>query len=874
MSHWSRNRRWVRRAGTFAIGIGAVLWTGAVVDGQRDSGRAAGAAPASTPFTSPGAAAQLIDRYCVTCHNERTKARNATPIALDSLDVTNVPAHAEEWEKVIAKLRAGLMPPAGMPRPDKTAIDGLSSWLETEIDRAATANPNPGRTEGLHRLNRAEYQNAVRDLLNVDVDVADLLPADDVSSGFDNVASTLTMSPTLMDRYLSVADESSRKKIGLPAPAANVQFFRVADDLAQDKQLPNLPFGTRGGTRIRYTFPVDGEYAIKVRLARDLNEQMPVYPDAQQLEVSVDGRRVQVFTLPGAARPAGRGAGRGAAPAADSQAGRGGAEAAPATPAAAPAAQTRRPGPSAGQAPEGQRLQGNARDERNRADQNWDVRVTVTAGTHDVVATFLNQTVALDETPRLPFLRPFPAGNNVPETRLGSSLRSVEISGPYGTAAPGDSASRRRIFVCRPGASEGDAARCSNTILRTLVRRAYRRPVTDADVQPLLALYREGREQGGFEGGIERAVRRLLVSPEFLYRVEVDPPNARAGRAYPVSDIELASRLSFFLWSSIPDDELLDAAERGELRKPAVLTKHVTRMLQDPRSAALIDNFAGQWLFLRNVPGTGPTASLFPDFDDNLRQAFRRETELFFESLVREDRSAIDLLRGDYTFLNERLALHYGIRTVKGPQFRRYDWPQNDIRRGILGQGSILTLTSYPDRTSPVVRGKWVLENILGTPPPPPLPDVGDLKTTNGSGVVLTMRERLAMHRASPQCASCHSMLDPLGLALESFDGVGKWRTRDETGQPIDTAAVLPDGTKIDGPVALRAALLARSDRFLMTFTGKLMTYALGRRLEYYDSPVIRQILRDAAPGDYRISTGIVLGIVRSTPFQMRRTSS
>jgi len=876
MSHWSRNRRWARRAGTFAIGIGAVLWTGAVVDGQRDSGRAAGAAPASTPFTSPGAAAQraLIDRYCVTCHNERTKARNATPIALDSLDVTNVPAHAEEWEKVIAKLRAGLMPPAGMPRPDKTAIDGLSSWLETEIDRAATANPNPGRTEGLHRLNRAEYQNAVRDLLNVDVDVADLLPADDVSSGFDNVASTLTMSPTLMDRYLSVAQKISRMAIGLPAPAANVQFFRVADDLAQDKQLPDLPFGTRGGTRIRYTFPVDGEYAIKVRLARDLNEQMPVYPDAQQLEVSVDGRRVQVFTLPGAARPAGRGAGRGAAPAADSQAGRGGAEAAPATPAAAPAAQTRRPGPSAGQAPEGQRLQGNARDERNRADQNWDVRVTVTAGTHDVVATFLNQTVALDETPRLPFLRPFPAGNNVPETRLGSSLRSVEISGPYGTAATGDSASRRRIFVCRPGASEGDAARCSNTILRTLVRRAYRRPVTDADVQPLLALYREGREQGGFEGGIERAVRRLLVSPEFLYRVEVDPPNARAGRAYPVSDIELASRLSFFLWSSIPDDELLDAAERGELRKPAVLTKHVTRMLQDPRSAALIDNFAGQWLFLRNVPGTGPTASLFPDFDDNLRQAFRRETELFFESLVREDRSAIDLLRGDYTFLNERLALHYGIRTVKGPQFRRYDWPQNDIRRGILGQGSILTLTSYPDRTSPVVRGKWVLENILGTPPPPPLPDVGDLKTTNGSGVVLTMRERLAMHRASPQCASCHSMLDPLGLALESFDGVGKWRTRDETGQPIDTAAVLPDGTKIDGPVALRAALLARSDRFLMTFTGKLMTYALGRRLEYYDSPVIRQILRDAAPGDYRISTGIVLGIVRSTPFQMRRTSS
>ena len=890
MSHWSRYHRWARRTGTLAMGIGAVLWTGAVVDGQRESDRASTAAPASPPPASSTAAAQraLIDRYCVTCHNERLKARNGTPIALDSLDVASVPAHAEEWEKVIAKLRAGLMPPAGMPRPDKTTLDGLSSWLETEIDRASAANPNPGRTDGLHRLNRAEYQNAVRDLLNVDVDVTDLLPADDVSSGFDNVASTLTMSPTLMDRYLSVAQKISRMAIGIPAPAANVQFFRVADDLAQDKQLPGLPFGTRGGTRIRYTFPIDGEYAIKVRLARDLNEQMPVYPDAQQLEVSVDGRRVQVFTLPGAARPAGRGqgGGRGAAPAADSQVGRGGADPAPATPAGEPAAQTRRPGPSAGQAPEGQRLQGNAREERNRADQNWDVRVTVTAGAHDVVATFLNQTVALDESPRLPFLRPFPAGNNVPETRLGSSLRSVEISGPYGTGATGDSASRRRIFVCHTGASQGGAARrssvgnatsedeCSNTILRTLARRAYRRPVTDADVQPLLALYREGREQGGFEAGIERALRRLLVSPEFLYRVEVDPPNARAGRAYPVSDMELASRLSFFLWSSIPDDELLDAAERGELRKPAVLTKHVTRMLQDPRSEALIDNFAGQWLFLRNVPGTGPAASLFPDFDDGLRQAFRRETELFFESLVREDRSAIDLLRGDYTFLNERLALHYGIRTVKGPQFRRYAWPQDDIRRGILGQGSILTLTSYPDRTSPVVRGKWVLENILGTPPPPPLPDVGDLKTTNGSGVVLTMRERLAMHRASPQCASCHSMLDPLGLALENFDGVGKWRTRDESGQPIDSAAVLPDGTRIDGPVALRTALLARSDRFLMTFTGKLLTYALGRRLEHYDTPVIRQILRDAAPGDYRVSTGIVLGIVRSTPFQMRRPSS
>jgi hypothetical protein len=483
----------------------------------------------------------------------------------------------------------------------------------------------------------------------------------------------------------------------------------------------------------------------------------------------------------------------------------------------------------------------------------------------------------------LPFLRPYPAGNNVPESRMGAALRSVEISGPHTPGVAGDTPSRRRIFACRPPAAEptrtGNAApagevACARTILSTLARRAYRRPVTDEDVAPLLALFEDGRSQGGFESGVERAIRRLLVSPEFLYRVEVDPPNVTRDAAYRVSDLELASRLSFFLWSSIPDDELLDVAVKGQLRNAGVLEQQVRRMMADARADALVKNFAGQWLFLRNVPLTGPAQSDFPDFDDSLRQAFRTETELFVESIVREDRSALDLLRADYTFLNERLALHYGIRTVRGSHFRRYTWPQESKRAGLLGHGSILTVTSYPDRTSPVVRGKWILENIMGTPPPPPLPDVGDLQQTNGSGAVLSMRERLARHRASPVCAGCHSMLDPLGLALENYDATGKWRTRGESSELVDASAVLPDGTKIEGPDGLRNAILARSDRFVSTLTEKLLTYALGRRLEYYDAPAVRAIVRDAARDDYRFSTGLVLGVARSMPFQMRRGPS
>jgi len=743
--------------------------------------------------------------------------------------------------------------------------------LEAELDRASATRPNPGRTETFHRLNRAEYQNVIRDLFDLDVDLAPLLPADDVSAGFDNVASSLTISPTLLDRYLIVAQKVARLAVGTPAPVPNVDYFRVADDLPQDDHLPGMPFGTRGGTRIRYTFPLDGEYLVRVRLARDLNDSMPAYAEPQQLEVSLDGERLQLFTLPGMQPPAPRGQrpvagqrGRQAQPAPQTEAG-------PATPDAA--AQPGRPAPQAQRGAQPARTpQPSARELRNRADENWDVRVPVKAGTRQVVVTFLKKSSALDETGRLPFLRPYPAGNNVPESRMGAALRSVEISGPHAGAAAGDTPSRRRIFTCRPdgAAPTTRQAACARTILSTLARRAYRRPVNDADVAPLLAIYEEGRAEGGFEAGIERALKRLQVSPEFLYRVEADPPNVPPGAAYRISDLELASRLSFFLWSSIPDDELLGVAEKGQLHIPAVLTRQVRRMMADSRSDALVKNFAGQWLFLRNVPLTGPAQSEFPDFDDSLRQAMRRETELFFDSIVREDRNALDLLRADYTFLNERLALHYGIRDVKGSQFRRFTWSKDEVRRGLLGQGSILTVTSYPDRTSPVVRGKWILENLLGTPPPPPLPNVGDLKTTNGSGAVLSMRERLAQHRANPVCAGCHSMMDPLGLALENYDATGKWRTRNESAQPIDASAVLPDGTAFSGPQGLETALLARSDRFLSTLTEKLLTYALGRGTEYYDMPAVRGIVRDAAGSDYRFSSGLIMAVVQSAPFQMR----
>jgi mono/diheme cytochrome c family protein len=817
----------------------------------------------------------LFDRYCLTCHTQRLKERGTVPIALDTLDLTQVGANAATWEKVVLKMRAGLMPPAGAPRPDKAAHDAFATWLESELDRYAAARPNPGRTEPFHRLNRAEYRNAVRDILDLDVDVASLLPADDVSYGFDNIAGVLKMSPTLMERYLVAAQKVSRLAVGTPLPAPNIDFFRVTDDLSQDEQLPGLPLGTRGGTLIRYTFPMDGVYEISPRLTRDLNESVPLYTEEQKLEVSIDGERVGVFTLPGIG-----GSAPGEAPSenpepqpdATPSPGSGTRDTGPPSPesrAPAPARQAQPARPGISQIQQAVRAGARERAARNKADDSWNVRVPVKAGARDVVVTFLNSVSAIEETPRLPFERPFPAGVNIPETRRGAYLRSVEISGPHDPAGPGEGQSRKRIFVCSASRAGTDAEACARKILSTLTRRAYRRNVTNADVDPLMTFYQEGEAQGGFDMGIEHALRRLLVSPEFLLRVERDPAGVAPGVAYAISDVELASRLSFFLWSSIPDDELLDLAAKRQLSDPAVLTKQVRRMMADARAGAFVRNFAGQWLFLRNLDAVVPVQSIFPDFDDALRQSFRRETELFFESVVQEDRSALDLLRADYTFVNERLARHYGIPNIKGEHFRRVTLGPDSKRRGLLGQGSILTVTSYPDRTSPVIRGKWILENLLGTPPPPPPPNVPPLRATDNSGVVLPMRQRMERHRSNPVCASCHAMMDPLGLSLENFDALGRWRTLGESSAPIDATGASPDGTRFEGPDGLRNVLL-RSDRFVATLTEKLMTYSLGRGLEYYDAPSVRAILREAARDDYRFAA-LVAGIVKSPPFRMRK---
>jgi hypothetical protein len=909
----------IRQVRSVALVIIVSAWS-AAVGSRSDTAFAAQAAPQGQPVraiaTSPASHTDrqaVLERYCLTCHTQRAKERGTVPIALDGLNVSSVANEAPVWERVVLKMRAGVMPPAGMPRPDKAAHEAFVSFVEGELDRAASARPNPGRTEPFHRLNRTEYQNAVRDLLGLDLDVSSLLPPDDSSYGFDNIAGVLKISPTLLERYLTAAQKVSRLAVGTPSLTPSIDYFRVADDLSQDRHVSGLPLGSRGGTRIRYVFPVDADYEFRVRLARDLNEGVPLYPEAQDVEVSVDGVRVGRFTLPGVGRPAARPPAPAAPEVSDSAAPA--PRSAPATP--GPAAQAT--GPSAGRgagapgapatgstaappAPQrtisqiatGPRLSGREREARNRADESWNVRVPVAAGQRDVIVTFLNPTAALEETPRLPFLRPYPAGVNIPETRLGAHLRSVEIAGPLdarssedrsaeergaGERSARESDARQRIFTCRPTAPAQEAA-CATRILTSLARRAYRRPVTASDVQPLLAFYREGRTQGGsagfstaaFDLGIERALRRLLVSPEFLFRVERDPVGAAAGAPYRISDIELASRLSFFLWSSIPDDELLNAAVSRQLGRPAALAQQVRRMLADPRAEAFVRNFAGQWLFLRNLQAVVPVQSVFPDFDDGLRQSFLRETELFFESIVREDRSALDLLRADYTFVNERLARHYGIPGVKGTHFRRIALGADHPRKGLLGHGSLLTVTSYPDRTSPVVRGKWILENLLGTPPPAPPPNVPVLRATSSGGVVLSMRQRMEQHRANPVCASCHATMDPLGLSLENFDAVGKWRTLGEASAPVDATGMLPDGTRFEGPAGLRDALL-RSDRFVATVTEKLMTYALGRGLEYYDAPAVRAVLREAAPSQYQFSA-LIAAVVQSGPFRMRQAAA
>jgi hypothetical protein len=733
-------------------------------------------------------------------------------LMLDEVDTEHVGDGAEVWEKVVRKIHGGTMPPLGMPRPDQATLDNFASSLEVSLDRAAVSRPEPGRT-GMHRLNRIEYQNAVRDLLALKVDVTSLLPADDESNGFDNMADVLRVSPSLLEQYLSASRTVSSLAVGDRGLGPVSQAYQVAPTLAQASHIEGLPLGTRGGILIHQNFPLDGNYEFSVFLLRNIVGYMPGLEYAHQFEITVDGVRIFLSHV-------------------------GGDE-------------------------DNKMMDTNLGLAGNTIDARLRTKVPIKAGPHEVGVTF----IAKNHSESVEPLQPFTRNLDLQDMNGIPLIDHVQITGPFDATGSGDTPSRRKLFICHP-ANESDELPCARKIISTLARRAYRRPVNDADLEILLSFYQKGRNKGSFDAGIETAIRLVLSDPKFLYRIESDPANATPGTINRISDLELASRLSFFLWSSIPDDELLTIATQGKLKDPAILQQQVKRMLADPKAEALVTNFASEWLFLRNLQSVNPASEDFPNFDENLRQAFREETEMFVGSIMKEDRNVTDLLTANYTFVNERLAKHYGIPNIYGSQFRRVT-VTDDARRGLLGQGSILTVTSYPTRTSPVLRGKWILENILGTPPPAPPPNVPALKENDEGGKVTTVRERLEEHRKNPACATCHRVMDPLGFSLDNFDAIGQWRSK-EAGLPIDATGQLADGTKVEGVVDLRKALLLHPERFVGTMTEKLMTYGLGRGLEYYDMPVVRSITRDAARNDYRFSS-IVMGIVNSTPFQMRR---
>ena len=751
-----------------------------------------------------------IDKYCVGCHNSKTKIGG---LALDKTDLNNVGADADIWEKVIRKVRVGMMPPQGLPRPDEATRDGLVAWLQTTLDRAAAAHPNPGRPP-VHRLNRTEYGNAIHDLLALDVDSASLLPPDDSGYGFDNIADVLGVSPVLLERYLSAAGKISALAVGDPGAGPAGETFRIRQDASQDVHIEGLPIGTVGGLLAKTTLPLDGEYMVQPTLFRTNLGAMRGLEYSNQLEITVDGERVHLASFGGDA---------------DFKA-----------------------------SLENITAAGDAVEARFTA------RLHLKAGPHEIGVAFLERSATQNTLRLQSYIR---SSNDTLDPAGHPHLLTVTLTGPFNPTGPGDTPSRRAIFLCRPG-SANEEMPCARKILANLSRRAYRGFATAADQERLLEFYESGRKSGTFDAGIEMALERILASPKFVFRTERDPAEAAPGTIHPVSELELASRLSFFLWSTIPDDELLQVASQGKLRYQ--LERQVHRMLADPKAEALVTNFAGQWLYLRNLRGMIPNSVDFPDFDDNLRQSFLRETELFFGSVMREDRSVLDLMTADYTFVNERLARQYKIPNIYGSQFRRVTIT-DEARKGLLGQGSILMVTSHTDRTSPVVRGKWILDNLLGAPPPPMPANVPPLNE-NSSGRVLTMRERMEEHRANPVCASCHQIMDPIGFSLENFDAVGAWRTREggTLGTPIDASGQLLDGTKVNGPVELRKALLNQPAIFVDTFTEKLMTYALGRGLQSYDMPVVREIVRNA---DNDRFTSIVMGIVTSTPFQNRSSS-
>jgi mono/diheme cytochrome c family protein len=776
----------------------------------------------STAAASPQSPQQeLLDRYCITCHNQRAKTAG---LLLDPLSLQRIGEQADAWEKVVRKLRTGMMPPAGAPRPEPVAATALAAWLEGELDRAARERPDPGRS-AVHRLNRTEYRNAIRDLVDLDLDVEAILPPDDSALGFDNIAKVLSISPALLDRYMSAARQVSQLALGTAAP--RIAVYRAPKDLVQDERVSEeLPLGSRGGMAIRHYFPADGEYLIKIRLQRNVMDEIRGLDDRHHVDIRVDGARIKLFSIGGEQPEAGK---DGVAP-------------------VHTAISTYLIG----------------------ADDDLEVALPLKAGAHDVAATVVGRR-AKPEGPFQPPITPRSA-DFFTGRHTGFGVGVIEIRGPRGARAPGDTASRRRILTCTPSSARGDTA-CARQILSTLARRAFRRPVTEPEVQDLLASFALGHRNGGFESGIALGLRRILMSPHFLFRLEPDPPAVPPGSPYRLGDLELASRLSFFLWSSIPDERLLDLAARRRLGEPAVLEGEVKRMLADARSAALIANFVGQWLEVRNLPNIEPNQDIFPDFDENLRRSFARETELFLESILREDRSVLDVVAADYTFVNERLARFYGIPNVYGNRFRRVTWDAGTrARAGVLGHGSVLTVTSYATRTSPVLRGKWILSNLLGAPPPPPPPDIPALVEKGGDGKALSMRQAMETHRKNPACANCHAPMDPLGFALENFDAIGQWRLKSESAEPVDASGALPDGTRFEGPDGLREVLLARKEAFVGTLTDKLLTYALGRGLEHSDMPAVRTIVRESAARNYQWSA-IVLGVVKSVPFQMRRAA-
>jgi|TARA_B110000483_G_scaffold238685_1_gene315756 hypothetical protein len=758
--------------------------------------------------TSPS---DLVAQYCVVCHNEYL---NTGGLALDGFDVNSVQDNPDIWEKVLRKLRANAMPPTGMPRPDEASFSQFESYLSDSLDTLALNSPNPGRTATFSRLSRLQYENAIRDLLVLEVDVSELLPKDDASFGFDNVNLT-NLSPALMERYLAAAQKISRLAVGSPlnSPATHVE--RITANLTQEDRLEGLPFGTRGGTTFIYQFPRDGDYRLDVLLARDRNENIEGLTETHEMEVAIDGAQIKVFEIsPNRSERfakfyySDRGAGTGLV-----------------------------------------------------------TNVSVPAGPHEVTVTFLRKNSALLESTRQPYIAHF---NRDRTPRQQPAVHSVSIAGPFESRGVSQTPSRERIFSCVPDESI-DTMECATSIISSIAQKAFRRPVVENDISIPLEFFERENSESGFEAGIEMAIRAILVSPAFLFRIEQDPADFASGTVYALNDVELASRLSFFLWSTIPDKELMNLAINGQLSEPKVLEAQVARMLKDPKAVSLAADFANQWLYLRNLDGVEPNTRLFPNFDDNLRRSMQQETELLFGNIISEDRNVMELLSANYTFLNERLARHYDIPNVYGDHFRKVTLPEESPRVGLLGHGSILTVTSYATRTSPVMRGKWVLDNVLGIPPPPPPDDIPALPENQSEVIVLTMRERMAQHRANPACAQCHQVMDPIGLVFENFDAIGRARVVNSDQPAIDTKGNLPGGKPLVGVNGLRTDLLNNPNAFVGTMSEKLMTYALGRGLEYYDAPAIRKVLEHAAKEDYRFSA-LVVAIVNSTPFQMRST--